>query len=470
MGTDIGLGIQLRANAQGLQADFNKASKVVEGWKGQMESILSGGLKIAGVTTALTLFKDLASQFREVKREADSVGASIEQMTGLKLFAKGDADAMVIGLQKIQAELGAAADGSEEMRKKFPNWRELNDADPVAILKSLSEEYKTLGTAAEKANFARQLGGRGQQAAWMTMLEKGPEGIDKGQEQGAKYQAWNEALERHAKVWAEIVAYSKEHLGYVADALSKMIPGFGKTQEMKNGELALSLSPEGRQKAIDAARARYQETPEFKGGGQGPEALAVRDKIIGEELQKVKEEEAAGGRKAAAGLEAMAAATKDWEKFFDHLEKQYFELTLGPKGAAHAAIDRKPWTDDQKEQAHAWQNQIDDLKHINDMMKEVAQITEEAKSPMERLKDGIEQLEYLNAFAGLSEEAMDRAAGGLLDKSGLAKQDQGLAPALQVGSEGAERFLRGLDTDQNPVVDKLEQIRQLLADQPVAHL
>lgn len=417
MGTDIGLGIQLRANAQGLQADLNKASKVVESWKGQMESIMSGGLKIAGVSAGLAVFKDLAAQFKEVKREADSVGASIQQLQGLKLFAKQDADAIVPILQRIQAELGLAADGSEEMRKKFPKWKELVDVDAVTLLKSLSAEYKTLTTQVEKAAFARKVGGRGQQGAVMAMLAKGPDAIEKGQMTAEKFAPWNEALERHASGWQLIVDKAKEYLGILADIITKdQNPGKGQKDQLDKMQ---------------------EQLGENKGEGK--------------QLGK-------------APVEVLRAASEDFVKFRERFEHDMAVMTGGKSFAAHAAIDKMKMDPKEKAEAHAFERLRENMEHITDAAKDAARITEEARTPLEKLRDGIEQLEFLHAFAGLDEKTMDQATAHLLDQSGLGKTDQSLPPALQVGTAEAQRFLNQNEMGQagNTVQDKIDITNALL--------
>lgn len=429
MGTDIGLGIQLRANAQGLQADLNKASKVVESWKGQMESIMSGGLKIAGVSAGLAVFKDLAAQFKEVKREADSVGASIQQLQGLKLFAKQDADAIVPILQRIQAELGLAADGSEEMRKKFPKWKELVDVDAVTLLKSLSAEYKTLTTQVEKAAFARKVGGRGQQGAVMAMLAKGPDAIEKGQMTAEKFAPWNEALERHATGWQIVVEKSKEYLGLLADIIKKgSVP---KPWGEKNDKDALDLADH--KKNLDAMKDQQGEN---KGEG----------------------------KQQGKAIEVLRGESADFVKLRDRFEADMALLTGGKSGAAHAAIDKMKLDPKENQQAHLWEKQRENMQQIHDAAKEAARITEEARTPLEKLRDGIEQLEFLHAFAGLDEKTMDQATAHLLDQSGLGKTDQSLPPALQVGTAEAQRFLNQNEMGQagNTVQDKIDITNALL--------
>lgn len=472
MGTDIGLAIQLRANAQGLSADLNKASSIVKGWQGQMQSIMAGGLQIAGVSTALNLFKDLAAQFKEVKREADSVGASIQQMAGLKLFAKGDADALVMVLQRVQAELGAAADGSEEMRNKFPNWKELSEGDPVDLLKSLSAEYKTLTTQIEKANFARKVGGRGNQTAVMAMLEKGPGAIDQGQLKAANMAPWNEALERHARGWQVVTDMAKEAAG-AAGAFIKLLadmPGGGEGQGTWQERLANTFDTKG----VDIREVKALKAQKEAAGTLGDDwtVKSLKDEILAQRASD------AQAKTAKPELDVTGAHSDSFKRMRDQMDREMESLTGGKGGKAHAEIDKLNESAADKQMLHLKQDAIDQQKLLNEMQKDAAHIIEESRTPLERLRDGLKNLEDLLGANLLTPEQADQAAGGLLDKAGVGKSEQSLPPALQVGSAEAQRFLNQNEMGQGVGVEgkidatnaKLEQIRQLLASTGVARL
>lgn len=426
MGTDIGLGIQLRANAQGLQADLNKASKVVESWKGQMESIMAGGLQVAGVSAALAVFSGIAEKFREISREAAGLGVTIQELKGLKLFAKGDFDQLSTVLQRVQAELGAAEDGSEEARTKFEklglSWKALAGESPVAMLGELSAAYKNLGSQIEKANFARQIGGRGNQGAVMAMLEKGPEAIGKGQERAGGFfnEQYNDFLERHARGWQLVKDYAidfdrelKDMVGWYAKLISKV-------DELEGKE-------------------SFKRSKEVQTGQQDRMA-----KILAE------------------SKDVLTGPSADFLKLRDQFSKD-----IAAHGGKAGQIEAATATPAEKDKLRLMQDEDEWIKRLNDRRREAARIIEATMSPLERLNKEFEELQEMLQSGLLTMEQFERGTGAALDKSGLGdvKGDQPLPPALQVGSLEAQRFLSQQDMNgqQNPVVDKMEQVRALVA-------
>lgn len=221
----------------GVSADAKQFNKELDRVRGALNTFSSGIGNIAGSKNGMDLMSNIAEQakgihpamtmaaegaqfflagmqgsiqqMRDLRMEADKFGTTINTIFELSRTKGGES--LVAGLGKLQQQLGEAARGSTEARKKFDDlglsWREMIDMDASEQLRVAAERVKEAGTASERTAISMDLMGKAGKEA-VGVLSQGRAGLDAG----AAKAHWLlsrediENAERFGGNWKKIVA------------------------------------------------------------------------------------------------------------------------------------------------------------------------------------------------------------------------------------------------------------------------
>jgi hypothetical protein len=232
MATIGNMSIALGVNVDGLTAGLAKAQAKIQVFQQSLASafsgkslaggLLSGGAAAFGgipvIGTALSAasvgmgkleeaYDGFVAKTLEASRTSKQFGVSLQQAQVIQYMAGAGSEAFGHGLQHLQREIGAAANGSEEARKKFSALG--LDAGQLATMpvtdawKVFADTIRELPTPAEKAAAAFSIFGKSGQEL-LPLLEKGSAGFDKASGAVQKYgQYLDETAVKQAKLSAE---------------------------------------------------------------------------------------------------------------------------------------------------------------------------------------------------------------------------------------------------------------------------
>lgn len=161
----------------GSKSSVDLASKLTENLK-DINPILDRAA--SGFQFMLSGMQEAADSIREMRVEADKLGVSVNTVFELQHVKNGEA--LIPFLKKLQQDLGEAAMGSDEARKKFEklglSWRDMVNEEGGEQLRIAADRIAEAKTAAERASIAAQLGGKGGKEA-VGILSQGRAGLDK---------------------------------------------------------------------------------------------------------------------------------------------------------------------------------------------------------------------------------------------------------------------------------------------------
>lgn len=191
------LSVILSIDGQTFTAELDKAAGEVGKFKQQLDQGAGGigGLASAAVGGAAGAVAGLVTQqlqgfagrvegaaesVAQLARESDRLGVSTETLKGLQLAAGPAAEGMSRILDHLSRELGAVREGSEEAAAKFRllglDGKALSGLPIDRALGAISDRFRTLPTAADRARLGFQLFGRNW-AELAPLLAKGSEGF-----------------------------------------------------------------------------------------------------------------------------------------------------------------------------------------------------------------------------------------------------------------------------------------------------